>query len=303
MRNSRLLPNVTVRAIAALTMTQEKNMSLRWSSGKRLGAACAMLFGWGTTTVCNATGDLPDCPVNMVPVGPLCVDQYEASVWSRPPTSNGKPKGRQFGLVVGDYPCSIDGNDCAGKIFAASVRGVMPAVITTWFQAQQACIAVGKRLPTNAEWQAAAAGTPDTGDADDHVRTCNTDGLPFDQVPTGSRRRCVSSYGVYDMIGNVSELVADWIQGGSRPWRPTENLNLPTDPDRAGDDFGQDIMRGINPAPLGPEGSVFPAAIVRGGAVASGDHGEGAGVFALTALRSPAAGGAGEGPNGFRCVR
>jgi formylglycine-generating enzyme required for sulfatase activity len=58
------------------------------------------------------------------------------------------------------------------------LRRRAPALYLTWFQAQQACMSVGKRLPTNAEWQAAAAGTPDTGDADDHATTCNTDGLP-----------------------------------------------------------------------------------------------------------------------------
>jgi formylglycine-generating enzyme required for sulfatase activity len=229
----------------------------------------------------------------------LCIDQYEASVWSRRPAQNGQPRGTQYGREPGDYPCSIDGNDCRGVIFAASVPGVLPAAFITWFQAQQACLNAGKRLPTNAEWQGAAAGTPDTGDADDHVTTCNTDGGPTDHVPTGSRPNCVSNFRAYDMIGNVSEIVADWMQGGSHPWKPTQNLDDPTDPDRAGEAFGQDIMRGINPAPNRPEGSVFPSMIIRGGMVASGDHGEGAGVFALSALQSPVS----VGPSGFRCVR
>ena len=154
-------------------------------------------------------------------------------------------------------------------------------------------------MPTNAEWQGAAAGTPDTGDADDHMTTCNTEGEPTDHVPTGSRKKCVSNFGVFDMVGNASEIVADWLQGGGRPWRPTENLDAPTDPDRAGEEFGQDIMRGINPAPTRPEGSIFPSMIIRGGMVASGDHGEGAGVFALSALASPVS----VGPSGFRCVQ
>jgi formylglycine-generating enzyme required for sulfatase activity len=227
------------------------------------------------------------------------MDKYEASVWTKPPAKNGKPRGSQLGLEPDSYPCSFDGNDCTGVIFAASAPGVMPSAFLTWFQAQQACMSVGKKLPTNAEWQAAAAGTPDTGDADDHVTTCNTDGVPLSFVLTGSRKNCVSNFGVFDMVGNVGEKVADWIQGGGRPWRPTKNLDKPTDPDRAGEEFGQDIMRGINPAPMGPEGTIFPSLIVRGAAVASGDHGEGAGVFALSALHSPAAADQG----GFRCVR
>ncbi|MET1084651.1 MAG: SUMF1/EgtB/PvdO family nonheme iron enzyme [Burkholderiales bacterium] len=262
-------------------------------------SAAALLLILGLAGPALAMGHGDGCPVNMVPVGPLCMDTYEASVWSKPPAKNGKPRGRQYGREPGDYPCSIDGNDCAGALFAASVPGVIPAVFTTWFQAQQACLSVGKRLPTNAEWQGAAAGTPDTGDADDHMTTCNTEGAPTDHVLTGSRKNCVSNFGVFDMVGNASEIVADWLQGGGRPWRPTENLDAPTDPDRAGEEFGQDIMRGINPAPNRPEGSIFPSMIIRGGMVASGDHGEGAGVFALSALASPVS----VGPSGFRCVQ
>jgi hypothetical protein len=76
------------------------------------------------------------------------------------------------------------------------------------------------------------------------------------------------------------------------------NLDAPTAPDRAGEEFGQDIMRGINPASFGREGSVFPSQ-VRGGMVASGHHGEGAGVFAVEATVSPSNAGGG----GFRCVQ
>jgi formylglycine-generating enzyme required for sulfatase activity len=248
----------------------------------------------------DVMGAAKKCPVNMARVGPLCMDKYEVSVWSKPPEKNGRPQGLQFGLEPDNYPCSFDGNDCTGKIFAASVPGVIPSVYLTWFQAQQACMSVGKRLPTNAEWQAAAAGTPDTGDADDHVSTCNTEGSFLDFTHTGSRKNCVSNFGVFDMVGNAHEKTADWIQGGGRPWKPTQNLDAPTAPDRAGEEFGQDIMRGINPAPEGKrEGSVFPSQITRGGGVASGDHGEGAGVFALSALHSPSS----AGPEGFRCVQ
>ncbi|MGH8477343.1 MAG: SUMF1/EgtB/PvdO family nonheme iron enzyme, partial [Methylococcales bacterium] len=63
----------------------------------------------------------------MVKVGPLCVDAYEASVWNTP----------------------------AGAIYARSEAGETPSGKITWFQAQQACVNAGKRLPTNAEWQMA----------------------------------------------------------------------------------------------------------------------------------------------------
>ena len=160
-----------------------------------------------------------ECPVNMVPVGPLCVDKYEATVWSEPPRSDGRPSGTQFGATGDDYPCSDNGNDCSGAnpIYAVSLPGRTPSASITWFQAQQACLNVGKRLPTNAEWQGTAAGTPDTGGADDGSTTCNTDDLEPGVSLTGSREDCVSNFGAFDMVGNLLEWVADWIQGSTHP--------------------------------------------------------------------------------------
>ena len=53
------------------------------------------------------------CPGNdptdeMVRVGPLCVDKYEASVWN---TATGG--GTQFGVGSDTYLCSDNGNDCS----------------------------------------------------------------------------------------------------------------------------------------------------------------------------------------------
>jgi len=72
-------------------------------------------------------------------------------------------------------------------------------------------VIVGDRLPINAEWQAVALGTPDTGGADNGSTTCNTDNLALDVMATGSRSACVSNVGAFDMVGNVWEWVADWV--------------------------------------------------------------------------------------------
>ena len=90
-----------------------------------------------------------------------------------------------------------------------SLPGVTPAASITWFQAQQACKNARKRLPSNAEWQAAVAGTPDPG-PDNGTTDCNT-GSTFAVAATGSRSSCVSSDGAFDMVGNVYEWVADWV--------------------------------------------------------------------------------------------
>src|SRR3972149_179837 len=148
------------------------------------------------------------CPVNMVPLGDICLDEFEVSVWSLPPSGNGTPQGQQFGAASDNYPCMDNGNDCSATasnpIFAASALGETPSAFITWFQAQQACLNVGKRLPTNAEWQGAAAGTPTDYEpgVDDGVDDCNT--ITAGAVaPTGSRSNCVSNFGAFDMVGDL----------------------------------------------------------------------------------------------------
>ena len=87
------------------------------------------------------------CSDDMVAVGNVCVDKYEASLVD------------DSGAPTTAAACLPDGSDCGGAIFAVSVDQVNPAGDITWYQAAQACANVGKRLPTTVEWQAAAAGT------------------------------------------------------------------------------------------------------------------------------------------------
>ena len=154
----------------------------------------------------------------------------------------------------------------------------------TWFQAQQACAHSGKRLPSNAEWQMAATGTPDPG-KDNKTSDCIVDS-PIST--TGSRSKCVSSWGVHDMVGNVWEWVADWMQGTAKKDESlTGSATTAT--------YGRDGVFGVNPAY--PPGARFSSAIVRGG---DWDSGPEAGVFAMSAGDGPSSS---DGDVGFRCVR
>ena len=109
-----------------------------------------------------------------------------------------------------DAPCADSVQNCANDIYAVSLPSVTPSAYITWFQAQQACKTAAKRLPSNAEWQAAVAGTPDPG-PDNGTTDCNTLSSVVAES-TGSRSSCVSSDGAFDMVGNLYEWVADWVQ-------------------------------------------------------------------------------------------
>jgi hypothetical protein len=145
------------------------------------------------------------CSDDMVAAGSLCVDKYEASVW------NAATGGTQYN-PTGDpgtfIPCDTAGADCsdgaATPIYARSVAGVIPALNVTWYQAAIACANVDKRLPTTAEWQMAAAGTPEGTGTD-----CNAVGGAGAVTTTGAGAACLSTTGAYDMIGNLAEWAAE----------------------------------------------------------------------------------------------
>lgn len=192
------------------------------TAGLVLGAASAALAGSFPKDA------VTECSPDAVVSGTACVDKYEASVWRIPhplgrnkglvkKVKSGKARGAdleaagatRLGTASDDYaPCDDRGSGCT-DIFALSLLGKTPSSHITWFQAQQACKNSGKRLPSNAEWQAAVAGTPDPG-PDNGTTDCNTASTNA-VAPTGSRSSCVSADGAFDMVGNLVEWVTDWV--------------------------------------------------------------------------------------------
>src|SRR5712691_13076497 len=85
----------------------------------------------------------------------------------------------QHGATGDDYGsgCPPTGNGCV-NFYAVSIPGVTPSGFITWFEAAAAARNSGKRLPTNAEWQAAALGTPDPG-TDNGTTDCNISSSTF----------------------------------------------------------------------------------------------------------------------------
>jgi hypothetical protein len=129
------------------------------------------------------------------------------SVWTLTHRPKCSPEGMVYlasGAWIDIYIAADDG---AGGV--KSIKGAIPLVNTTWYDFVERMLAVGKRLPSYAEWLEAAVGSPGGNDSDNTnawTKTTNTAANP-----TGSVDRAVSSVGCRDCVGNVWEWIDELI--------------------------------------------------------------------------------------------
>ncbi len=164
------------------------------------------------------------CPAGMVDIeGRFCIDRYEASLVETLPNGEERP--------FSPY-ATVDGR----RVRAVSEANVKPQGYISAKEAARACAASGKRLCRASEWKTACRGPEKKiygyGDRREPGR-CNDRGknpvlklygarwtpatmnqpllnqLDGTLARTGEHAGCTNGYGVYDMVGNLHEWVAD----------------------------------------------------------------------------------------------
>jgi formylglycine-generating enzyme required for sulfatase activity len=200
----------------------------------------------------------PPCPADMVlvegvhheEVQRLCIRYEKGRCWSFQP-----------GLVLYE-PGHTPVRACVDRHEWPNEAGERPVVMAKFTEAEESCKSAGKRLCTEAEWELACEGPRmqpwPYGWAQD-AEACNSVKTyrPYDEQklvsgdaavraaevarlwqgePSGSRPRCVSPFGVADMVGNVEEWVVtsrpEWpyrsgLKGGfwSKAWAGCRGTN------------------------------------------------------------------------------
>jgi hypothetical protein len=178
------------------------------------------------------------CPSDMALVADrVCVDRFEGSVVR---FVSGREEPWSPYTSLDDAQAELG----RGELRAKSQPHVVPQGYISGHQAELACRASGKRLCTASEWETGCRGARATTfpyGAERRAHVCNddirerhpvveaassagvrsdrlwTDGMNLPQInqlpdtllPTGAREECVSTDGLYDMVGNLHEWVAE----------------------------------------------------------------------------------------------
>ncbi len=170
------------------------------------------------------------CPAPMILVaGEYCPTVRETCLqWMEPPSLGGDGRCARFApsaCLLGREPLRF----CVDPDEYTAPGESLPMNIASWNDARRICLASGKRLCRESEWNFACEGEAilpyPTGLERDHVR-CNFDRMDlYDargrtrdlRLPAAAVAACASPFGVRSMVGNVDEWVDRDVTGGR--WR------------------------------------------------------------------------------------
>jgi formylglycine-generating enzyme required for sulfatase activity len=189
-------------------------------TGGSPGPAPALAEAASIPSVAEVPGAVASaCPSDMVLVeGDYCTEVRQSCLdWEDPPT-------RPFARCARFAPSECIGKRvhkrfCIDRDEYAKAGDTLPLGGASWSDARRDCESVGKRLCFETEWELACEGDRMLPYPTGYVRdasACNVDkdrlvdasGKLRDQrEPPAALERCVSSYGVRNMVGNVDEWV------------------------------------------------------------------------------------------------
>jgi formylglycine-generating enzyme required for sulfatase activity len=160
------------------------------------------------------SNELGSMPVHAVRLSAYCIDRTEVTVAA-------------YRACAGCAPAGTD-TSCNGSI---SGREQHPINCVRFFDAEAYCRAVGKRLPSEAEWEYAARGPEGRlypwGREAPMAQPC------WHQLSTcavGTHSASDSWFSVHDLAGNVAEWTGDWF----RPYSASDTVvDDPTGPESA----------------------------------------------------------------------
>jgi hypothetical protein len=134
--------------------------------------------------------------------------------------------------------CVLEGACEPPSFFSSATRpyyygnpayGQFPVIKVDWHQADAYCAWVGKRLPTNAEWEYAARGglAGNRYPGGDTISGSDANyldsGDPWDNDTSTTGYYAPNGYGLHDVAGNVWEWVNDWHEEGYYESSPTDD--------------------------------------------------------------------------------
>lgn len=165
----------------------------------------------------NSRQDADETPPHMVTLSAFFIDAAEVT-------------NAQFARFANGSGYQTDaekaGDNVTWRTFNTPDRQRFPVTHVSWTDATRYCAWVGKRLPTEAEWEKAARGTTTNiyswGNTFNSA-WANTFELGAGQPVAVASSSASSPYGAYDMIGNVWEWVQDWYGGDYYVQSPRSN--------------------------------------------------------------------------------
>ena len=178
----------------------------------------------------------PFCPEDMVPIeGDYCPESEQICLrWldkDQSPSANGGIGPMRCAEFKYPTKClskrRIHKSFCMDRYEFKNKKDELPIVGITWYEAKNSCESIGKRLCTESEWTFACEGEDikpypyldgylRNEEACDQTHIPMPVGLPksewskyYQGHPSGSFPRCVSSFGVYDLVSGVDEWVVN----------------------------------------------------------------------------------------------